>query len=111
MASNCKNCGGVYEIGSVACPYCGTINDDFVSIMEGKPVNISFTHDGTEYTFKFLLTDFQLQSHANRLDMYYADDALYHTFSPMTYMASFDGTLLPMNVEGREGVMFMTRRK
>ena len=96
MTSNCPNCGGPYDVGAVACPYCGTLNPDFTSVMYGKPINVSFTHAGVEHTFKFLISTISAD--------YSAGETLYADNQPvMTLMGSMDvevrGHVLPMRVD------------
>lgn len=43
MSKNCPNCGAVYSLEEVKCPFCGTLYYDLTAIdfSEGKPVFLS----------------------------------------------------------------------
>lgn len=96
MASNCPNCGGPYDIGAVACAYCGTLNPDFTSIMYGKPINVSFTHAGVDHMFKFLISSISADYSAG--EILYADNQPVMTPNGRI-VVEVRGHVLPMRVD------------
>ena len=53
--SNCPNCGAPWSAGMCVCSYCGTLNPETVSILQGKPIRVSYDVGDTEYTVNFLI--------------------------------------------------------
>lgn len=109
MGHSCSRCGGLYDIGSVTCPYCGGIDDSFMAIMRDKPVNVSFTDNGKEYMLKVRVNGIEVK-HDENPDLLYADDDRYMTINPFNGLSLIvEMSVIPMDIEGRE-VLYTARR-
>ena len=105
---SCKRCGGLYEIGSVTCPYCGGINDSFIAIMRNKPLNISFIDKDKEYTLRVRIRNIEAKTDTSA--PLYVDDGELIRMNPFNDLSLIvEASVIPIEVEGREG-LYMTRR-
>ena len=67
--TNCQNCGAPLDPEHVQCPYCGTVNLDFVQVDGQKPFYVRFRTRGTTFVMRVIVTGLSFNLMPNTLDV------------------------------------------
>lgn len=96
------------------CPYCGTMNPETVSILQGKPIRVSYDVGDTEYTVNFLIG--RIDTSTEYGTMLYADGSPVMTIGFPDIFLDVSGKLIPFSgaefgLEDDRDVLIVTRDK
>lgn len=100
MRTTCPRCGGAYAVGMAVCQYCGTPNEEFMTVVKGKPVNVSFKDGDVEHTVSFLISGIEATVETCEL---YADGSLYRQVTTPGGELTITGRIVPMEVDAPDG--------
>lgn len=107
MTANCKNCGAAFSSWEFDCPYCGTVREQLVQIMVGKPIRISFMHEGREISCCVNVTNTHIEANVDGCELGdFADDLVYKPVKHVSYDIGISGKLVPFEEGGLKDILY-----
>lgn len=110
MTTNCKNCGAAFPSWELDCPYCGTVREQLVQIMVGKPIRVSFMHEGREISCYINVTNMHMDANVDGYELRdFADDLVYKSMKNVSYDIGISGKLVPFKEDGLRDILYYVK--